>query len=474
MPRTDQHAGAAPSAADPALPAGFRLGAATAAYQIEGAADERGPSIWDEFTYQPGRIVDGSTGDIANDHVHRLDADLDLLAELGLQDYRFSIAWPRVVPAGRGAVDEAGLAFYERLVDGLLARGIRPIATLYHWDLPLALQREGGWLARGTAEAFAEYVRVVADRLGDRVRDWITLNEANVHILYGHALTDHAPALGLGFGALPAAHTILLAHGLAVRELRAAGAGRVGITSQHFPVAAASDAPEDLEAAAVFDAVANWAFSDPVLLGRYPSDEITAMVGLEPEQLAADLAVIAAPLDFYGVNYYEPVRIGAPTPERLGAGVLEVDIPDGMPFAPVPYGAAETTDFGWSIAPAAFTEILVALRDRYPGLPPIVVTEFGASFHDAAPDAHGRVRDDRRIDFLRRHLEAIVDAIDAGVDIRGALAWTAFDNFEWAYGYREPFGLIRVDRGTLERTVKDSGRWLRGLIDRRAARAGVS
>lgn len=465
-----------PPASVPVFPAGFRLGAATAAYQVEGAwdADGKGPSIWDEFTRRPGAVRHGETGQVAIDHYHRYREDVGHLAALGLDDYRFSISWPRVLPEGTGAVNPAGVAFYDRLVDELLAAGIRPVPTLYHWDLPLALQRDGGWMERGTAEAFGEYAAQVVARLGDRVHDWITLNEITVHTLYGHGLTDHAPALGLGLGAVLAGHHQLLAHGYGVQAIRAAGDGhRVGIAQQHFPVEAATDAAEDQEAAEVFRVLTNWAWSDPILLGRYPAGWVTDLLPVAPERLAADLALVSAPLDFYGVNYYEPSRIEAPRPDKDYAGVLEVDIPSGLPFSPVPVDAAERTDFGWPVAPAGLTEILRTLAARYPGLPPVVVTETGASYHDA-PDGTGRVADGRRIAYLDGHLRAVLDAMAAGVDVRGLYVWSAFDNFEWAAGYDERFGLVHVDLDTQVRTRKDSWAWYRDVIAAQPGRAAGS
>ncbi|MBA8816294.1 beta-glucosidase [Microbacterium halimionae] len=451
--------------APPTLPAGFRLGVATAAYQIEGAtnADGRGSSIWDTFAQRPGVIKNGDTADIAIDHYHRLDEDLDHIAALGVSDYRFSLAWPRIVPGGLGERNSAGLAFYDRMVDGLLERGIRPVPTLYHWDLPQPLQDAGGWMSRETAYAFAEYADVAVTHLGDRVKDWSTMNEMSVHTLYGYALTDHAPALGLGLGALPAAHHLLLGHGLAVQVLRAGGAERVGVVNQHFPVEPASDAPSDIEAAMMFSALTNWTFSDPILRGEYPSEQIRAALPVSDVQLAEDLALISAPLDFYGVNYYEPTRIEAPKAGKDYNGILEVDIPEGLPFSPVSYGADDHTDFGWSIVPEALTAILLELHARYPSLPPVVITENGASFHDVV-DADGAVHDARRIAFVNAHLIAVAAAVEAGVDVRGYYCWSAFDNFEWAAGYTERFGLVHVDYDTLVRTRKDSWFWYRDVV----------
>ena len=466
--------------ADPVLPAGFRLGTATAAAQIEGAADidGRGPSIWDVFAAEPGRIRGGDSPAVACDHYHRWPADVRDLAELGAHDYRFSISWSRILPAGRGEVNRAGLDFYSRLVDGLLAAGITPVPTLYHWDLPQALQSGGGWLERSTADALADYAAVVVDALGDRVTHWLTLNEMNVHTLYGHALTDHAPALGLGLDCLPVAHNLLRAHGLAVDAIRAAG-GRheVGVVQQHFPVLAATGVagePDDdnadaadAESADLFRILTNWTFSDPILRGRYPEDWVAELVttsaGLTAQQLEQDLVAISRPLDHYGVNYYEPTVIEAPRPGKDYSGVLEVDFPEDMPFRPVRIEGVQRTDFDWPIVPSGLTDILVQLHERYPSLPPVTITENGCSYHDE-PGPDGAVHDDRRIEFLRAHLAAVVDAIDLGVNVRGYYAWSAMDNFEWAAGYAERFGLVHVDHESQERTRKDSWYWFRDLI----------
>ncbi|NBM17989.1 GH1 family beta-glucosidase [Streptomyces sp. GC420] len=454
------------SASIPILPPGFRFGMSTSAYQIEGAAgiDGKGPSIWDTLTARPGTVRHGEDATTAIDHYHRYGEDVRHIAEAGTHDYRFSFSWPRVMPRGTAAVNPLGLDFYDRLVDRLLEAGVRPVPTLYHWDLPQALEDTGGWLNRDTALAFAEYTSVLAERLGDRVRHWITMNEMNVHTLYGYALTDHAPARGLGLAALPAAHHQLLAHGLAVQVLRAHGAAAVGVAGQHFPVSPASDDPADVEAAAIFSDLTNWTFSDPVLLGDYPHELIRAGVGTSGGRLAEDLELISAPLDFYGVNFYEPTVIEAPREGKDYRGVMEVDFPEGLPFSPVPVEGAERTDFGWAIVPSALTGILRELRDRYPSLPPLVVTENGASFHDAGPDDGGRVADPRRIAYLDAHLRAVGDAIADGVDVRGYYVWSAFDNFEWAAGYDERFGLVHVDRATLRRTRKDSWYWFRDVI----------
>lgn len=476
---------------EPVLPPHFRFGTATAAAQVEGAADAdgRGPSIWDTFCAEPGRVRGGDTPAVACDHYHRMPEDVAMLGELGVDEYRFSISWSRVLPGGlRGADDEgvnrAGLDFYSRLVDELLSAGVRPVPTLYHWDLPQALQDAGGWLERATSEALGDYAALLAETLGDRVTRWLTLNEMNVHTLYGHALTDHAPALGMGLDCLPVAHNLLRAHGLAVDAIRGAarpagggGAGggplEVGVVQQHFPVLPATDSEEDTGAADLFRILTNWLFSDPILRGAYPEDWVAEMVaasaGLTSDQLAADLAVISRPLDLYGVNYYEPTRIEAPRPDKDYSGVLEVDIPADMPFSPVRIEGVERTDFDWPVIPSGLRDILVTLHERYPGLPPVVVTENGCSYHDE-PGDDGRVRDDRRIAFQRAHLAAVAEAIDAGVDVRGYYVWSAMDNFEWAAGYAERFGLVHVERATQARTRKDSWHWYRELVA--AHRAG--
>ena len=484
------------SAPDPVLPPGFRWGTATAAAQVEGAAtaDGRGPSIWDVFAAEPGRVRGGDTPAVACDHYHRFREDAAMLGELGVDEYRFSLSWSRVLPDGRAGADgagvnQAGLDFYSRLVDALLEAGVRPVPTLYHWDLPQALQERGGWLERTTSDALGDYAALVAGTLGDRVTRWLTLNEMNVHTLYGHALTDHAPALGLGLDCLPVAHNLLRAHGLAVDAIRAAipgdpggggGSGtqgaqglEVGVVQQHFPVLPASDSEEDVGAADLFRLLTNWLFSDPILRGAYPEDWVAEMVaasaGLSADQLERDLAVISRPLDLYGVNYYEPTVIEAPRPDKDYSGVLEVDIPADMPFSPVRIEGVERTDFDWPIVPTGLRDILVTLHERYPGLPPVTVTENGCSYHDE-PGDDGEVHDDRRIAFHRGHLGAVSDAIEAGVDVRGYYVWSALDNYEWAAGYAERFGLVHVDWDTLERTRKDSWYWYRDLIAEHRAR----
>jgi beta-glucosidase len=435
----------------PVLPPGFRFGASTAAYQIEGAAaeDGRGPSIWDTFSHEPGRIGDGSTGDVACDHYHRLDEDLDLMQRLGLGGYRFSISWPRIQPTGAGDTNPAGLDFYERLVDGLLERGIQPMATLYHWDLPQALEDEGGWLNRDTADRFAEYAALVGERLADRVEHWIPVNEPNVVTMQGYATGAHAPGRTLMFEALPVAHHLLLAHGRSAIALRAAGASSIGCANNHAPMWPASEDEADVGASKLFDALWNGMFAEPMLFGRYPRD-VAPLV--EPAIQAGDLATIRQPLDFYGVNYYNPMRIAA----------AEEDAP--IPFDVMDILGYPTTDFGWPVVPDALREWLITLRARYrAALPPIIITESGCSYA-TAPDETGVVDDQARIDYLEAHLRAVAVAVRAGVDVRGYYTWSLLDNFEWAEGYRQRFGLVYVDYDTLERTPKRSFEWFAETI----------
>ncbi|MFE3292449.1 GH1 family beta-glucosidase [Rhodococcus sp. NPDC059234] len=446
------------------FPQDFLWGVAAAAYQIEGAVDldGRGRSIWDEFCDRPAAVVGGETGAVATDHYHRYREDVALMRELGVDSYRLSVAWPRVQPTGSGAVNEAGLDFYDRLVDELCAAGIKPAVTLFHWDLPQVLQDAGGWLNRDTAQRLAEYANIVGRRLGDRVHMWMPLNEPVVHTLYGHALGVHAPGLELGFGALQAAHHQLLGHGLSVQALRAAGCDNIGIASNHAPVRAASDSEADVEAADIYDHIVNWTFADPVLRGSYPAEELAAIL---QGPVAEDLEVISQPLDWFGINYYEPTVIAAPTSDAGSTGVLEVDLPPGMPFQPVALEGYDRTDFGWPIVPAGLRDIVSIFAERYgDALPPIYITESGASFHDPDPDDDGRVRDDKRIGYHRDHLAALGEAMADGVDVRGYFVWSITDNFEWAAGYRERFGLVHVDYETLARTPKDSYFWYRDLI----------
>ncbi|MFC9078089.1 GH1 family beta-glucosidase [Streptomyces sp. NPDC057062] len=424
----------------PQFPAGFLWGVSTSAHQIEGAADAREPSVWDVFTAEPGRVKDGSTAAVACDSYHRYPEDVALLAGLGVDAYRFSVSWPRVDSPG-------GLDFYDSLVDALCAAGVRPVVTLFHWDLPVALD----WLERDTASRFADHVSVVAERLGDRVAKWITLNEPAEHTLLGHALGVHAPGRRLMFDALPVAHHQLLAHGLAVRALRAAGAGDIGIANSHGPTWAASEKPEDRQAAEFYDLLLNRLFSDPLLIGRYPE----GIGELMPGDVEADLKVIAEPIDWYGINYYAPTRVGAPQGAEIEFGGLS--LPAELPFTVREIEDRPVTDFGWPVVPEALTELLTGFAERYGDrLPPVLITENGCSYEG--------VDDQERIAYLDGHIRALHRAVEAGVDVRGYFVWSLLDNFEWAEGYARRFGLVHTDFETLERTPKASYAWLRDLL----------
>ncbi|MFD1824801.1 glycoside hydrolase family 1 protein [Mumia zhuanghuii] len=455
----------------------FWWGAATASYQVEGAVDEdgRGPSIWDTFSAEPGRIADGSSGAVACDSYHRWREDLDLLSGLGANAYRFSIAWPRVQPTGSGQVNAAGLAYYDRLVDGLLARSIAPFATLFHWDLPQPLQDAGGWIVRDTAQRFAEYAAVIAEALGDRVAAWGTLNEPFVHMALGYAFGSHAPGETLLLDAFAAGHHQLLGHGLATQALRAGsrqgstggwgstggrgstgGQGSTGsppvmLVNNLTPVRAASPSTEDAAAAAVYDAFHNRMFLDTVLRGTYPDELADAAERVVHD---GDLATIAQPLDLLGVNYYNPTLVRAPGPDNP------------LPFELVPIEGYPLTGFGWPVVPEGLTDLLTGLRQTYgEALPPVVVTENGCSYPDE-PGPDGTVDDAARIAYLDRHIAAVGAAREAGVDVRGYLAWSLLDNFEWAEGYTQRFGITRVDFATGERTPKASYEWFRERIAR--------
>ncbi|GAA4571078.1 GH1 family beta-glucosidase [Planotetraspora kaengkrachanensis] len=423
----------------------FLWGTATASYQIEGAAHEdgKGPSIWDAFSHEPGRIRDGHTGDVACDHYHRWPEDVALMAEAGLNAYRFSISWPRVQPSGRGAVNAAGLDFYDRLVDALCEKGIAPTPTLFHWDLPQALEDEGGWLNRDVSAYFADYAAVVADRLSDRVTTWITLNEPFIHMVFGYGLGIHAPGKALFLDALPAAHHQLLAHGLAVQALRGVGAERVLITNNCTPVWPASDSTEDLAAAEAYDTLHNRLFNDPLLLSAYPDFSAYGMAELDFVR-TGDLEIIAQPLDGLGINYYNPTRIAGP-----GS--------DSLPFTDAGVTGYPTTAFGWPVVPDGLCELLVSLKTRYgTALPPVYITENGCSYEG--------VDDRARIEYLDGHIAAMRRAQAEGVDVRGYFVWSLLDNFEWAEGYHQRFGLVHVDFDTQERTPKASYHWLREFL----------
>jgi beta-glucosidase len=433
----------------PTFPPGFRFGAATAAYQIEGAVHEdgRGESIWDTFCRVPGAIANGDSGDVACDHYHRWESDLDLMASLGLESYRFSIGWPRVQPDGSGPLNPAGVRFYRRLLEGLLERNIEPLVTLYHWDLPQPLQDAGGWARRETAERFAEYAGHMARELGDLVTAWITHNEPWVVSFIGHAQGRFAPGLRDWATAVAVSHHVLLSHGLAVDALP----GSVGITLNLAPAIAVG--PGDEDAARIWDGHINRWFLDPVLRGSYPDD----MLALYEERLGpldairdGDLETIARPIDFLGVNYYFPARVRASADSE----------PLGLELVP---GPAPRTAMGWEVSPEGFHDLLVRLGRDYDV--PIAVTENGAAFEDPPAD-DGIVEDPDRTAYLQGHVDAVARAIADGVDVRRYFAWSLMDNFEWAEGYAKRFGIVHVDYETQRRTVKRSGVWYRDLIAR--------
>jgi beta-glucosidase len=438
----------------PSFPSSFLWGVSTAAYQIEGAVQEdgRGASVWDTFSHTPGRTRDGDTGDVACDHYHRWPQDVALLGDLGVNAYRFSIAWPRIQPDGSGPANPKGLDFYDSLVDALLDRDIVAVPTLFHWDLPQALEDAGGWLNRDTSYRFAEYAGLLAERLGDRVGRWITLNEPIVHMAQGYAFGTEAPGRALMFDALPVAHHQLLGHGLAMAALWARGATEVMITNNCTPVVPASDTPADVTAAAIYDGFHNRLFMDPLLIGGYPSLAAAGVPDEKPYVRDGDLEIIKTPMDALGINYYNPTRIAA-----APAGAP-------LPFDMLPIEGVPTTAFGWPVVPDGLRELLVGLRDRYgAALPPIYITENGCSTADVvAPDGH--VHDAARIDYLDGHLRALRQAIDEGVDVRGYFVWSLLDNFEWAEGYHQRFGLVRVDYDTQRRTPKDSFFWLQSAL----------
>jgi beta-glucosidase len=432
------------------FPADFRWGAATAAYQVEGAVEEdgRGESIWDRFTALPGKIVNGDDGSVACDSYHRYRSDVRLMRELGLDAYRFSIAWPRVLPEGRGRVNEPGLDFYDRFVDELLANGVEPYATLYHWDLPQALEDRGGWPVRETVEAFVEYTEVVAARLGDRVRHWITQNEPWVVAWLGYASGQNAPGRTSEADAVAAGHHVLLAHGRAVQVLRRdVPEAEVGITLDLIPMHPLTGSQADVDAARREDAVRNRWFLDPVLRGEYPADALERFGPMLPAIEADDMRTISQALDFLGINYYR-------------RHVVQADPATGAPVV-VPPDGAEVTGMGWEVYPDALYDLLLRLRDEY-NVPPLYVTENGAAFADDR--SNGSIDDPRRASYIERHLDAIGRAVATGVPVAGYFVWSLLDNFEWAQGYSQRFGIVYVDFDTLERVPKASYGWYRDFI----------
>jgi beta-glucosidase len=449
---------------DAAFPDGFLWGAATSAYQIEGATTEdgRGPSIWDTFCRIPGATRAGETGDVAVDHYHRYRDDVALMAELGLRAYRFSIAWPRIQPTGEGPPLQAGLDFYRSLTEAILEAGIEPMICLYHSDLPQALQDRGGWPARETALRFAEYAEIVFRELHDRVRWWGTINEPWCIAFPSYAGGTSAPGERDPARAIAATHHILLAHGLGLQAMRSVDpAARIGIFLNLHPARAADGSGGALDGAVRrLDALQNRLFLDPILRGKYPTD---AVEDLQPfgslPIVPDDLATIGAKLDWLGINYYFD-KILECSPEPSG---LERDYPGlvGARLAPVAHG----TDMGWPITPIGLHDLLVRLTHEYPGLPPLIVSENGAAYDDA-PGPDGEIDDRRRIDYLAAHIDQVNRAIAHGADVRGFFVWSLLDNFEWAEGYAKRFGLVHVDYSNQRRTPRRSAAWYRGVIER--------
>jgi beta-glucosidase len=457
------------------FPQGFLWGAATSAFQVEGATreDGRGPSVWDTYSHTPGRTLHGDTGDVAADHYHRLDADLDLMARLELTAYRFSVAWPRVQPDGRGTVNQKGLDFYRRLVDGLRQRSIVPALTLYHWDLPQALEDDGGWLHRDTAARFADYAGIVQEALGDRVGLWITLNEPQVQAFVGYGTTGEAPGVGGGtLAALTATHHLLLGHGLAAQRLRGGGAdpATVGITVNLAPARPFSTGGADVAAAHRLDGNLNRLFLDPLLRGRYPQDMVRHYAPLTDFGFVrdGDLDVIGTPPGFLGINYYMGYHVRANDPRvpmRRGDWLLSdidavVTLPAGVRTSPV----------GRVIDDAGLTELLLRLTRDYGGLP-LYITENGFDVPDYV-DPEGRVNDPERVGYLSAHLRAAHAAVEQGADLRGYFVWSLLDVFNGPHGYGRRMGLVWVDFGTQARIPKLSAGWYRQVIRDNGLAAG--
>lgn len=469
-------------AAQLAFPPDFLWGAATSAYQIEGAVREGGrtPSIWDTFCRTPGKVLGGETGDRAADHYHRYREDVALLARLGLGAYRFSVSWPRVQPTGRGPAAQRGLDFYRRLTDELLAAGIEPVVSLYHWDLPQELEDQGGWPARDTAERFGEYTALVAEALGDRVGIWATLNEPWCAAFLGYGSGVHAPGRTDPADALRAAHHLNLGHGRALSALRAAlpATARATICLNLHQIRPLTDAPADLEAARRIDAVGNRIFTDPILHRRYPEDlllDTDRLIDWETLIHPGDEQTIAAPIDLLGLNYYTPTLVsGTPSAEPGTGGGNDADGHGGGEHSPWP-GADQvlfhrppgaTTQMGWAVDPSGLYELITDVSRTHPGLP-LLITENGAAFEDQPTPAY-EVHDPQRISYLHGHLAAVHRAIADGAPVQGYFVWSLLDNFEWSYGYSKRFGLVHVDYPTQRRTPKASAAWYANVARSRA------
>ena len=438
----------APNNADSPFPSDFVWGVATSAFQIEGAsrADGKGPSIWDDFCSVAGAISDGSNGDVACDHYHRLEGDLDIIADLGVDAYRFSVSWPRVRPSGDGPWNDRGLAFYERLVDGLLARGVQPCMTLNHWDLPSALQARGGWASRATVDRFVEYALGMGRRFGDRVGMLTTHNEPWVIAHFGYETGAFAPGVRDRAQAMQAAHHLLLSHGLALQALRAQGCrSRLGIVLNLSPTHAATDAEADLAKARLDDGrLVRW-YMDPLFRGAYPDDVLAHLGADAPTIRAGDMQAIATPMDFLGVNYYTRAMASA-----------------GVPWSAQDSGY-EVTDMGWEIYPEGLTALLLRLHRDY-AVPPMFVKENGAAFKDAVVD--GQIDDWQRTTYIADHIAAVGEALRQGVPMQGYMVWSLLDNFEWTSGYEKRFGIVHVDYPTQRRTLKASALWYRDFLRR--------
>ena len=429
----------------------FVWGVATSSFQIEGAAraDGKGPSIWDDFCRVPGAIADASNGDIACDHYHRWASDLDLLASLGVDAYRFSVSWPRVQPGGAGACNEPGLDFYEKIVDGLLARGIKPYLTLNHWDLPSALQAQGGWAARDTVHRFVEYASAVAARVGDRVAAITTHNEPWVIASLGHETGVFAPGLKDRALAMQVSHHLMLSHGLALQALRAQGcAARLGIVLNLSPIGPATASAEDVAAARLEDGRAVRWYMDPLFKGAYPQDVLDHLGADAPQVQGGDLRDIATPMDFLGINYYARSVVSA-------SGAWDVKT-----------SGHALTDMGWEVYPDGLTELLLRLTRDWK-VPPLYVMENGAAFKDTLNE--GQVQDVERTDYIARHIAAVGQAMRQGAPMAGYMVWSLLDNFEWASGYAKRFGIVHVDYATQQRTLKDSALWYRGFLRQQRA-----
>jgi beta-glucosidase len=428
------------------FPHNFLWGAATAAYQIEGAWDEegKGESIWDRFSHTPGKIGDQSTGDVACDHYHRYQEDVALMRRLGLKAYRFSTSWPRVIPSGRGRINPPGLDFYDRLVDRLCAANIEPFLTLYHWDLPYALHQEGGWTNRDVAYAFADYAAVMVKRLGDRVKFWTTFNEPSVVMLDGYHAGAHAPGIQDPKAAYQVGHHLMLAHGLAVQAIRGVDPSlKAGIVLNEWMIDPATDEPADVAAAQASWDRGQVLFLDTIFKGHYPPLFYDLVGDSMPKIKAGDMAIISQKLDYLGLNYYSRGLVGA-----------------GGKIDPVP--GSEYTEMGWEVCAPALRRMLNKINQAY-DLPPVFITENGAAFPDeVSPD--DKVHDERRLDYLRQHFIQTQLAMQDGVDVRGYFVWSLLDNFEWAHGFTKRFGIVRVDYDTQKRTVKDSGEWYSQVI----------